>query len=172
MEQAISARVLDLTHYMAGPYCTKLLADYGADVVKIEKPGEGDRVRRVGPFFNDEPHPEKSGLFLYLNTNKRAITLNLETQTGREIFKELVKDADVVVENFHPGVMAAWGLDYQALEEINPGVVLTSVSHFGQTGPYRDYRSSHIVNCAMGGWTNTAGDETGVRPQAGGEVSH
>ncbi len=172
MERAISAKVIDLTHYIAGPYCTKLLADFGADVIKIEKPGGGDGARKTGPFFHDDPHPEKSGLFLYLNTNKRGITLNLNTQTGRELFKELIKGADIVVESFSPGVMAGWALDYQALEKINPGLVMTSVSNFGQTGPYRDYKSSHIVTCAMGGWTHTAGDETGVPPQAGGWLTH
>ena len=172
MDQAISARIIDLTHYIAGPYCTKLLADYGGDVVKIEKPGEGDGARRMGPFYHDDPHPEKSGLFLNLNTNKRGITLNLGTHTGRELFKELVKEADIVVESFSPGVMASWGLDYPALEKINPGLVMTSVSNFGQTGPYRDYKSTHLINCAIGGWTHTAGDETNVRPQAGGLITH
>lgn len=173
MEQALSGiRVLDLTHYIAGPYCTKLLADYGADVIKIEKPGEGDGARRIGPFFRDEPHPEKSGLFLYLNTSKRGITLNLGSETGRKIFREMVKGVDVVVESFSPGIMAGWGLDYEALQKINPGLVMTSVSNFGQTGPYRDYKSTHIVTCAIGGWTQTAGDETRERPQAGGWLTH
>lgn len=172
MDQAISARIIDLTQYVAGPYCTKLLADYGGDVVKIEKPGAGDGARRMGPFFQDDPHPEKSGLFLNLNTNKRGITLNLDTHTGRKLFKEMVKQADMVVESFSPGVMASWGLDYPELEKINPGLVMTSVSNFGQTGPYRDYKSTNITNCAIGGWTHTAGDETNVRPQAGGWTTH
>ena len=91
-EQVLSGlKVLDLTHYISGPFCTKLLADFGADVIKIEKPVEGDGARRMGPFPGDIPHPEKSGLFLSLNVNKRAITLNLKTETGVEIFKELVK---------------------------------------------------------------------------------
>ncbi|MDY7032294.1 MAG: CoA transferase [Thermodesulfobacteriota bacterium] len=85
-------KVLDLTHYIAGPCCTKLLADYGAEVIKIEKPGEGDGARRLGPFFNDEPHPDKSGLFLHLNTNKKGITLNLKTETGVKIFRVLADD--------------------------------------------------------------------------------
>ena len=90
MTQPLSdVKVLDLTWYIAGPYCTKLLADYGADVIKVEKPGEGDPARRLGPFLNDEPHPEKSGLFFYLNTNKRGITLNLKSETGKRIFKEI-----------------------------------------------------------------------------------
>ena len=93
MEQALSGvKVLDLTHYIAGPYCTKMLADYGAEVIKIEKPGSGDGARMMAPFFEDDPHPEKSGLFLYLNTNKRGITLNLKSEKGKRIFKELVEE--------------------------------------------------------------------------------
>ena len=90
-------QVLDLTHYIAGPYCTKLLADFGAEVVKIERPGGGDPARRYGPFPHDQPHPEKSALFLHLNTNKRGITLNLKTAAGRDMFTELVRRVDVVV---------------------------------------------------------------------------
>jgi len=126
----------------------------------------------MGPFYHDEPHPEKSGLFLYLNTSKRGITLNLGSATGRKLFREMVKEADIVVESFNPGVMAEWGLGYEALEIVNPGLVMTSVSSFGQTGPYRDYKSPHIVTCAIGGWTQTAGDETRERPQAGGWLTH
>ena len=152
MQQALSdMKVLDLTHHIAGPYCTKVLADFGADVVKIERPGSGDPVRQMGPFPGDIPHPEKSGLFLHLNINKRSLTLNLKTGTGQHIFKQLVKDADVVVESFRPGTMASFGLDYPALEKINPDLVMASISNFGQTGPYRDFKSSELVLSAMGG---------------------
>ena len=98
-------RVLDLTHGIAGPYCAKLLADHGADVIKIEQPGTGDFARGMGPFPDDTPHPEKSGLFLSLNTNKRGITLDLRSPEGAEALKELVKGADVLVESFKPGTM-------------------------------------------------------------------
>src|SRR5918912_1722109 len=111
-------RVLDLTHYIAGPSCTKLLADYGADVIKIERPDGGDPARRYGPFPHDEPHPEKSALFLHLNTNKRGITLNLKTAAGRDLFKALVRDVDVLVENFSPRVMPRLGLPYETLEQL------------------------------------------------------
>ncbi len=94
--------VLDLTHYIAGPYCTKLLADYGARVIKIERPDGGDPCRRLGPFPDDVPHPEKSGLFLHLNTNKESLTLNLKLLRGRQLFMRLVAKADVVVEKPHP----------------------------------------------------------------------
>jgi crotonobetainyl-CoA:carnitine CoA-transferase CaiB-like acyl-CoA transferase len=151
-EQALSdVKVLDLTWHIAGPYCTKLLADYGADVIKLEKPSEGDPSRRMGPFFRDVPHPEKSGLFLYLNSNKKSITLNLKSETGKKIFKELVKDIDILVENYSPHVMPGLGLSYETLEKINPNMVMTSISNFGQTGPYRDYKASELIIYGMGG---------------------
>lgn len=150
-------RVLDFTWYIAGPYCTKLLADYGADVIKVERPGLGDPSRRMGPFPQDVPNPEKSGLFLHLNTNKRGITLNLKTALGRRIAEQLARRADVVVESFSPGVMASLGLGYAALEKLNHAVVMTSVSNFGQTGPYRDFQMSELVLSAMGTSMKTCG---------------
>ncbi len=150
-EQALSGvKVLDLTWYIAGPMCTKYLADFGADVLKVEKPGEGDPARRMGPFPNDEPHPEKSGFFLYLNHNKRGITLNLKCATGKKIFKRLVGEADILVESFSPGVMERLGFSYQELEKINPRLIMTSISNFGQTGPYRDFKMTELVLNAMG----------------------
>jgi len=166
LEQALSdVRVLDLTWYIAGPYCTKLLADYGADVIKIEKPGEGDPARKMGPFLQDDPHPEKSGLFLYLNTNKRGITLNLKSPTGKKIFEELVKDTDIIVESFSPGVVERLGLSFKELEKINLKLVMTSISNFGQTGPYRDFKSSDLITFAMGGAMNSTGTQD--RPPVG-----
>ena len=151
-DQALSdVKVLDFTHYVAGPYCTKLLADYGADVVKAERPDGGDRARRMGPFPEDIPHPEKSGLFLHLNTNKRGITLDLNKRAAVNIVKQLVEDTDLVVESFRPGTMARFGLDYASLKEINPRLVMTSISNFGQTGPYRDFRAAEIMFYGMGG---------------------
>jgi len=145
-------RVLDLTQYIPGPYCTKLLADFGADVIKVEKPHRGDIARQVGPFPDDKPHVEKSGLFLYLNTNKRGLTLDLNSAEGLQIFRELVKKwADVVVESFRPGVMAGFGLDYEALVKVKSPLVMTSISNFGQTGPYRDYEASELIIYGMGG---------------------
>ena len=122
-------KVIDLTHHIAGPYCTKLLADLGADVIKVERPG-GDEARRMPPFFHDEIDADKSLLFLYLNTNKRGITLNLKTLQGKEMLKELVRGADMLVENFSPRVMPGLGLDYETLREINPSLVMTSISNF------------------------------------------
>ena len=158
-QQALSdMKVIDLTHYIAGPACTKLLADYGADVIKIEPPGVGDGARNMGPFYKDDPHPEKSGLFMYLNTNKRGITLNLKSDMGKGIFKEMVKRADVVVENFKPGVMERLGLSYADIETINPKLVMTSISNFGQTGPYRDYKLTELMAFGMGGPMHSKGD--------------
>ena len=144
-------RILDLTRHVAGPFCTKMLADYGADVIKVERPNGGDVTRRMGPFPDDVPHPEKSGLFLHLNTNKRGVTLNLKSATGKRMLMELVKQVDVVVENFAPRVLPSLGLAYEDLEQINPQVILVSISNFGQTGPYRDYKASEIVLHGMGG---------------------
>jgi len=144
-------KVLDLTHYVSGPFCTKFFSDFGAEVLKVERPGTGDGSRRVGPFLNDEPHHEKSALFLFLNTGKKSITLNLKTETGVNIIKELAKEADVLVENFRPGVMESLGLGYDVLEKINPRLIMTSISSFGQTGPYRDYKATDMIEYALSG---------------------
>jgi len=157
-KKALCYKVLDLTHYIAGPYCTWLLGALGAEVIKIEKPGQGDGARRLGPFYKDESHPEKSGLFLSLNQNKKSITLNLKTEAGVKMFKELVTEADVVVENFRPGAIAGLGLDYKVLADINPALIMTSISNFGQTGPYRDYKATELVLEAMGGLAYSIGD--------------
>ncbi len=144
-------RVLDLTHGIAGPYGTKLLADFGADVIKVERPGTGDFARSLGPFPGDVPHPEKSGFFLHLNTDKRSVVLDLKTAQGVQVVKDLARDADVVVESFKPGVMERLGLSYEVLSRINPNLLMTSISNFGQTGPYRDYLASELTLFATGG---------------------
>ncbi len=144
-------RVLDLTHHTAGPYCTKLLADFGADVVKVERPRTGDPARRMAPFAGGEAHPEKSLSFLYLNTSKRAITLDLKSPAGRSIARRLASYADIVVENFRPRTMPALGLDYDSLRADNPDLIMMSISNFGQSGPYRDYEATDIVEYALSG---------------------
>jgi len=143
-------KVLDLTHHIAGPWCTKLVADFGADVLKVERPA-GDPARSMPPFYHDEIDGEKSLLFLYLNTSKRGVTLNLKTQQGVQILKKLVAGADLLVENYSPRVMPSLGLDYETLRGLNPALVMVSISNFGQTGPYRDYRATDIVEYALGG---------------------
>ena len=149
-------RVLDFTHYIAGPYCTKLLADYGADVIKVESPG-GDGARRIGPFPGDVSHHEKSGVFLHLNTNKRGIVVDLKSDGVSAIIHRLTSWADIVVENFRPGVADRLEIGYSQLSLINPDLVYTSISNFGQTGPYRDYRGSEIVFYGMGGEMHSTG---------------
>ena len=150
-------RVIEACHYIAGPYCGKMFADYGANVIKIERPGTGDGARRLRPFAGDDPHPEKSGVFLNLNTNKRGITLNLKHKTGKKIFKDMVKTADVVIESFQPGVMDKLDLGYTVLEKINPRLVMTSISNFGQDGPYRDFAMSELTINAMSGFMASCG---------------
>lgn len=170
-EQALSGlKVIDLSWHIAGPYCTKLLADLGADVMKIERPGKGDPSREEGPFPDDEPNLEASGLFSYLNNNKKSITLNLKTKRGVEMIKSLVKDADVLVENFRPGVMAALGLGYDVLKKINPMLVMTSISNFGQTGKYRNYEATELITQAMSGFLSSVGDPDREPLRAGGAL--
>jgi crotonobetainyl-CoA:carnitine CoA-transferase CaiB-like acyl-CoA transferase len=142
-------RVLDLTDEK-GLLCGKLLGDLGADVIKVERPG-GDPVRSQGPFYHDEVDPEKSLLWFAFNTSKRGITLDIETAEGQEIFKRLVKGADFVVESFDPGYLDKLGLGYSALEKVNPGLIMVSITPFGQTGPYKDYKAPDIVAWALGG---------------------
>jgi len=152
-------RVLDLTRQIAGPYCTKLMADYGADVIKIEQPGTGDPARHLAPFFHDEPDPDGSLHFLYLNTSKRSVILDLKTDSGRQSFLDLAREADVVVESFRPGVLDSLGIGWETLHELNPRLILTSISNFGQTGPYRDLRASELVEYAMSGVMAISGRE-------------
>ena len=142
-------KVLDLSEDIAGSFCSRLLADYGADVLKVEPPG-GAALRRLGPFFHDEPHPEKSLFNLVLNLNKKGATLNLETVSGRNILKRLVPHVDVIVESFRPGYLASLGMGYDDLAALNPALAMTSITPFGQEGPYSQYRGEEIVNYAMG----------------------
>jgi crotonobetainyl-CoA:carnitine CoA-transferase CaiB-like acyl-CoA transferase len=148
-----------------------MLADYGADVIKVERPGNGDMARSMGPFPDDIPHPEKSGLFLHLNTNKRGITLDLKSATGQRMLLELVKQVDVVVESFAPRTLPSLGLSYERLEEVNPKVILVSISNFGQTGPYRDYKASEMVLHGMGGNLHSLGSPDREPTKYGTEVA-
>jgi crotonobetainyl-CoA:carnitine CoA-transferase CaiB-like acyl-CoA transferase len=153
-------RVLEVGHLVGAAYATKLLADLGADVVKIEPPGTGDAARRRGPFPRGEAHPEKSGLFLYLNANKRGVTLDLTRPAGRAAFERLVADADLLVHNVHPTEMAAHGLDYDRLSALNPRFVMTSIAPFGLTGPLAHYRATDLVLWNAGGIATLNGDPT------------
>ncbi|MBN2074325.1 MAG: CoA transferase [Dehalococcoidales bacterium] len=149
-------RALDLTDEK-GLLCGKILGELGVDVIKIEKPG-GDSSRNIGPYYHDEIDPEKSLYWFSYNTGKRGITLDIETDTGREIFKELVKTADIVIDSFPPGHMKELGLDYGELEKVNPEIIVASITPYGQTGPYKDFKYSDITLYAMGGYMSSVGD--------------
>ena len=136
--------VLDLTHHIAGPYATRLLADFGADVIKVEPPG-GDVARRLGPFKGDEPHPERSGLFFFLNLNKRSVMLDLHTDSGRSALRRLAERSDLVVENFSPGTLQRLGIGWEFFHSIKQSLPLISISNFGQDGPYRDYLATELT---------------------------
>lgn len=142
-------RVLDLADEK-GAHCVKTLAELGADVIKVEPP-QGDPLRFLPPFAGDVPHPERSLWFAYYNTDKRGITLNLETEEGRELFKRLLARCDVVVESFSPGKLGQAGLDFESLQRVNPGIILTSITGFGQNGPRSAYMAPDLVCFAMGG---------------------
>ena len=144
-------KILELCNLVAGPYSTKLLADLGAEVIKIEHPGIGDDARRRGPFLKDNPHPELSGLFLYLNTNKLGVTLDVTTRTGKNILIDLIKQTDIFVEDKPPALLEEMGLTYEDLRKVNPKLVMTSITPFGQTGPYRDYKAYELNSYHAGG---------------------
>ncbi len=144
-------RVVELGESVSAPYCSKLLADMGAGVVKIERPGVGDQNREYGPFLNDQPHHERSGLFLYLNANKQGVTLDLETPTGREILGGLLAKSQVFVHNLHPTEMDRLSVDYETLRTDNEQLVMASITPFGLTGPYRNYKAYDINLAAAGG---------------------
>ena len=149
-------RVLDLTDEK-GFLCGKILADLGADVIKIERPG-GRESGRIGPFWKDIPDPEKSLYWFSYNTNKRGITLDIQTTEGREMLRKLVKTADFLVESFPPGYMDKMGLGYGSLVEVNPAIVVASITPFGQKGPYRDFKASDIIIMGMSGMLYLTGD--------------
>jgi len=146
MEQSAlgGMKVVEFCSRIGGAYCTKLMADMGAEVIKVEPPAKGDDARRRGPFQGDIPHPEKSGHFLFLNSNKLGITLNPSKPAGSEIFISLIKDADILVEDTPPGMLEKMGLGYETLHEINPGLIMTSITAFGRSGPYKDYKAAHL----------------------------
>lgn len=150
-------RVLDLSQQIAGPYCAKLLAGFGAEVIKVEPPS-GDPQRNAGPFFRTAEGTESSIPFLWLNTGKKSVTLDLHTPRGKELFRKLVSSADVLVESFKPGALQALGLAYADLQALNPRLVMISLTPFGQTGPYREYEAEEIQLYAMSGCMHMTGD--------------
>lgn len=152
-------RVVEAGHLVAAAYATKLLADLGADVVKIEVP-DGDPARRRGPFPNGVQDPEASGLFLYLNANKRGITLDLTTPAGQDALARLTASADLLVHNVHPTAVATSGLDYEPLRAVNDRLVLVQIAPFGVTGPHTDYHATDLIAWCAGGLATLNGDRT------------
>ncbi|MFH1484774.1 MAG: CoA transferase [Chloroflexota bacterium] len=144
-------KAVEFCHTPAGSYCAKLIADVGAEMIKVEEPRRGDFSRRRGPFPGDKPHSERSGLFLYLNTNKLGVTLDASTATGNEILAKLCQDTDVLIEDNPPGKMEELGLDYQTLRALNPGLIMASVTPFGQTGSHKDFKAYGLNSYHAGG---------------------
>ena len=151
-------RVLDLTQHLSGPYCTMVLGDMGADVLKIEKLEDGDDQRKLGPFVNGESSP-----FMMINRNKKSITLNLKSDAGKAIFLKLAKLSDVIVENFRPGIVKSLGIDYDTVKQLNPGIIYCSISGYGQTGPYSHKGGFDILAQGMTGIMDM-NSATGQRP--------
>ncbi len=160
MKALEGVRVLDLTRALAGPFCTLMLGDYGADVIKIELPGAGDDTRHWGPPFIGE----ESAYFLSINRNKRSLTLNFKEEQAREIFLQLVAQSDVVVENFTPGVMGRLGLEYETVKKANPNIIYCSISGFGQDGPYQSRPAYDQIMQGISGLMSITG-ELGGEPQ-------
>ncbi len=150
-------RVLDLSGGVAGGYCTKLFADYGADVVALEPP-TGSPLRRHGPFVDDRPHRETGALWLYLGTSKRSATIDIASKTGQRLFRQMVEEANVIVEDFAPGRMESLGLGYEALRRIKRRIILVSITPFGQTGPRAHWKAANFTSFASGGQMSLTGD--------------
>jgi crotonobetainyl-CoA:carnitine CoA-transferase CaiB-like acyl-CoA transferase len=162
MKALSGMKILDLSQIMAGPYCTMVLGDLGAEVIKVEKINGGDDSRQMGPYVNGE-----STCFFQINRNKKSIVINLKTAEGKEVFYRLAKEADVIVENYRPGVTASLNIDYNTIRELNPGIVYCSISGYGQTGPYAHKGLFDLVAQGMTGLMSVTG-EKGKRPQKAG----
>ncbi|GED33701.1 CoA transferase [Brevibacillus centrosporus] len=167
MQQALQhMRVIDLTQVLAGPYCTMVLGDLGADVIKVEKYPNGDDSRIMGPYFEEESYS-----FMMANRNKRGIRLNIKEEAGREILYDLVRSADVLIENYRPGVTKKLGIDYETLRELNPGLIYCSISGYGQTGPYSHKGGYDIMAQGLSGLMSMTGEKNG-RPVKNGIAIH
>ena len=156
--------VIDLTRVLAGPYCTMMLGDLGADIIKIEVPGRGDDTRHWGPPFTKGG---ESAYYLSANRNKRSLTLNLKSEQGLEILKKLIAKGDVLVDNFKTGTLSRWGLDYKTLQEIRPGLIYCTVTGYGYTGPYSSRPGYDLIVQATGGFMSITGPENGDPSRAG-----
>ena len=163
-------RILDLTG-PEGVFCGKLLADYGAEVIKVEPPN-GDSARQRPPFIGDDPGSEQSSYFLFYNTNKKSVTVDLEKPEGRDLFKKLIVSADVLIESFPVGYLKSLGLDFDSIQPGNPGLIMASITPFGQTGPWKDYKSTDLIALAASGFMQITGDPDGPPLRQGNEQSH
>lgn len=157
--------VLDLTRILSGPFCTMILADFGAQVIKIESPEKGDDSRLIGPYVKDQ-----SAYFMSVNRGKKSMTLNLKTPEGRDLLKEMIVRADILVENYRPGTMDKWGLSYEEVRKINPRLIYTSISGFGHSGPYMKLPAYDIVVQGMSGLMSITGQEGGPPTRVGTSV--
>lgn len=157
-------RIIDLTRVLAGPYCTMMLGDLGADVIKLEMPGSGDDTRSWGPPFAEGG---ESAYFISANRNKRSATLNLKSEKGQALLKELIKKGDVLIDNFRTGTLARWGLDYDALQQIRPGLIYCTITGYGYTGPYKDRPGYDFMVQAMGGFMSVTGPVDGEPTRSG-----
>ncbi len=157
-------KILDLTRALAGPYCTMMLGDLGAEVIKFEIPGRGDETRHWGPPFAEGG---ESAYFLCVNRNKRSVTLNLKTSEGLEVLKEFIRASDVLVENFRTGTLARMGLDYDAMQTLKPDLIYCTVTGFGYTGPYKDRPGYDFIIQAMGGLMSITGPADGEPHRVG-----
>jgi formyl-CoA transferase len=157
-------RVIDLTRVLAGPFCTMLLGDLGADVIKVEVPGRGDDTRQWGPPFTPQG---ESAYFLSANRNKRSLTLNLKSEQGLRILRELIASGDVLIENFRAGTLEGWGLDYDALQQLRPGLIYCTITGYGYSGPYRQRPGYDFIVQAMSGFMSVTGPAEGEPFRAG-----
>ena len=160
-------RILDLSRILAAPYCTQLLGDYGAEVIKIEQPDSGDGTRQWGPPWVGEGEARQSAYFLSANRNKQSVTINLKSATGIALIKELVGKCDVLIENYLPGTMQRLGLDYACLREQHPRLIYCSITGYGQTGPYKDRPGYDAVIQAQGGVMSITGEPDGAPMKVG-----
>lgn len=154
-------KVLDLSRFIAGPYCSMILADMGADVIKVERKGKGEDSRGMIPFVKNEDGEEVSLYYMQYNKNKRSVTIDFRNKRGIELLKELIKQSDVLVENFRPGTLDKMGLTKEVLEDLNPSLIVTSISGFGQDGPYRDRAAFDCIGQVMGGLMSLTGEKDG-----------
>ncbi|WP_033542939.1 CaiB/BaiF CoA transferase family protein [Planococcus sp. CAU13] len=163
MKQALHGmRVVDLSQVLAGPYCTMVLGDMGADVIKIEKTGGGDDTRKMGPYINGESY-----MYMMVNRNKRGMCLDLKSPEGLAVFKELIRSADAVIENYRPGVAAKLGIDFDTLHALNPSLIYCSISGYGQTGPYSQKGGYDIMAQGLGGFIDMTGEKEGKPVKVG-----